>query len=102
MKKTFVLIAIAFTFLYPTIVGFSNYYLTLFVMMAIYIIASLGLNLLVGFGGLVSVGQAGFLMIGAYGVAILSTKFNYPLIVALPLTALITASIGFVIGYYSS
>lgn len=88
-------------FLYPPLVGFSNYYLTLFVMMSIYVISAMGLNLLLGYGGQVSVGQAGFLMIGAYSVAIFSSKVGLPLLVTLPIAGIITGIVGLIIGLSS-
>ncbi|MDN3016181.1 branched-chain amino acid ABC transporter permease [Paenibacillus sp. BSR1-1] len=83
---------------YPFSVGYSSYFLTLFVITCIYVITSLSLNLLVGYGGQISVGQAGFLSVGSYSVAILSTKLGLPFLVVLPLAGIITALIGLLIG----
>jgi branched-chain amino acid transport system permease protein len=83
---------------YPIIVGGSNYYIIIVNMVAIYAIASLGLNLLTGYGGQVSVGHAGFLSIGAYSAAIFSTKLGIPFWVALPLSGVVSGIIGFLIG----
>lgn len=83
---------------YPFFVGYSSYFLTLFVITCIYVITSLSLNLLVGYGGQISVGQAGFLSVGSYSVAILSTKLGLPFLVVLPLAGIITALIGLLIG----
>jgi branched-chain amino acid transport system permease protein len=48
------------------------FYLTLFARVVIYAIAAVSLNLLVGYGGMVSFGHALFLGLGAYAVGILS------------------------------
>jgi branched-chain amino acid transport system permease protein len=48
----------------------GTYLSTIFEDVLIYAIAAMGLDFLGGYGGLVSLGQAGFLGLGAYGVAI--------------------------------
>lgn len=84
--------------LYPLIVKQSSYYMTILVMVFIYAISAVALDLLVGFGGQISVGHAGFLIIGAYTVAIFSSKYELSIILALPLAGLIAGIIGFIIG----
>ena len=64
---------------------------------AIATIGSLGINLLTGFTGQISIGQAGFLAIGAYSSAIL-TKSGFPFLVALPLAGLISTIAGLLVG----
>ena len=49
----------------------SRYYVTLFTRIMIFALAAVGLNLILGYGGLVSFGHALFLGIGAYAVGIL-------------------------------
>jgi branched-chain amino acid transport system permease protein len=58
----------------------------------------MALNLLIGYGGQMSVGHAGFLSVGGYATAILSTKLGLPFIFTLPLSGVITAVIGLIIG----
>lgn len=67
-------------------------------MTCIYIISSLSINLLVGFGGQISVGNAGFLAIGGYTVAIVSNMFGLPIWLTLPLSGIITGLVSIVIG----
>jgi branched-chain amino acid transport system permease protein len=85
-------------FSYPFIVGHSGYLISIFVMLCIYAMTAMSLDLLVGYGGLISIGQAGFLTIGAYSVAILSTNYEIPFLITLPLAGVITGIIGFIIG----
>ena len=60
---------------------------------------TMSLNLLMGYGGQVSVGQAGFLAVGAYTTAIVATHFGgLPFIVVLALAGLATAAVGLVLG----
>ena len=72
--------------------------MTLLVMICVYAITSMALNLLIGYGGQISVGHAGFLSVGGYSVAILSTKLGLPFFLTLPLSGVITAVIGLLIG----
>lgn len=92
------ILILLFLVIYPFLVGKSNYYMTLFAMMCIYAIAAMALNLLIGYGGQISVGHAGFLAIGGYTAAILSTKVGLPFLIALPLSGVVTGIIGFLIG----
>ena len=48
------------------------YYVTLFTRIVIFALAAVGLNLILGYGGLVSFGHAMYIGIGAYAVGILS------------------------------
>ncbi len=55
----------------------NSFYVDLAIRMAINAVIVLGLNLLIGFAGQISLGHAGFLGIGAYATAILSTHFGW-------------------------
>lgn len=54
----------------------NSFYLDLVIRMAINAVIVLGLNLLIGFAGQISLGHAGFLGIGAYASAVLPTHFG--------------------------
>ncbi|MHA6261301.1 branched-chain amino acid ABC transporter permease [Sporosarcina sp. CAU 1771] len=98
-KKLLLSLLVLFMVVYPFLMGLSNYFMTLFVMICIYSVASMGLNLLVGYGGQLSVGHAAFLTIGAYGAAVFSTKLGFPIIIGLLMAGLVSAAIGLVIGF---
>ena len=87
---------IVFLALFPFL--FKNYYVYVANYMAINVIVAIGLNLLVGFTGQISLGHAGFFAIGAYGTVVLMTKLHLPFLLALPGAALIAALFGFVLG----
>lgn len=70
--------------------GYTQFVLGL---VAIWTILCVGLNLLFGLTGLISLGQVGFLAIGAYAHAILA-KAGLGFWLALPLTTLVTAGVG--------
>lgn len=73
---------------------YTNYILFLVNMAAIGVIGASGLNILKGFTGVISLSQAAFMGVGAYTVAILSTKVGLPLWVNLPAAGLMTTLIG--------
>lgn len=66
----------------------------------IFALFALSFNLLLGFGGLVSFGHAAYFAIGAYGVAILGTSYNWPFPAALAGAVLASAAAALVIGYF--
>jgi branched-chain amino acid transport system permease protein len=67
-------------------------------LIGIAVIAAVGLNLLTGFTGQISLGHAAFVGIGGYATAILITRVGLPFWAALPLAGLITAGVGMIIG----
>ena len=69
-------LVIAILLVLPFIVP-NSFYLDLAVRMAINAVIVLGLNLLIGFAGQISLGHAGFLGIGAYASAVLPTHFGW-------------------------
>jgi len=62
------------------------------------VIGALGLNILTGYTGQISLGHAGFMGIGAYTAAILAAKAGFPFWAALPLAGLLAALAGLVVG----
>ena len=71
------------------------YLLTLF---CVYLMATFGLNLTVGYAGQMSLGQAAFFGIGAYHAAIL-LKLGWPFFVVLPIAAVACFMVGLVLGF---
>ncbi|OGP91040.1 MAG: ABC transporter permease [Deltaproteobacteria bacterium RBG_19FT_COMBO_43_11] len=91
---TIVFLAVLFTIpLY-----FSDYSLYLLNLIMVYIIVSVGLNILVGSTGQISLGHAGFFAIGAYATVLLITKLQIPFFVAIIAAAFIAAFFGFILG----
>lgn len=80
----------------PFLVG--NYMMTLMVSALIAIIGAVGLNVLTGTTGLISLGQAGFLAIGAYTNAILLSDYHLPVWLSLPAGGLAAALVSVVVG----
>jgi len=76
----------------------KNYYVYVANYMAINVIVVIGLNLLVGYTGQISMGHAGFFAIGAYATVALMTHAHFPFLLALPVAGLIAAIFGFLLG----
>jgi branched-chain amino acid transport system permease protein len=76
----------------------NDYQMHLIDLICLNIILAVGLNIVKGFTGQVTVGHIGLYAVGAYASAILSINFNFPFWVALPCATLITAFIGLIVG----
>jgi branched-chain amino acid transport system permease protein len=76
----------------------SNYRVFQFTLVLVYAIALLGLNMLTGFNGQISLGHGAFYAIGAYTAAILMDKFGVPYWLTLPVAGAVCAVAGFLFG----
>ncbi len=76
----------------------NPYYLGILTFTGINVIITMGLSLLMGYTGQISLGQSAFYGIGAYTTGILTTKLGMPLAATLPASLLLTAGIAFMIG----
>ncbi len=66
----------------------------------IYMLVALGLNIVVGYAGLLDLGYVGFYAIGAYTAAILTSfHANWPLLLALPIAVLASTLSGVLLGW---
>ena len=77
----------------------NEYSLRLFMIFLIYAVIALGLNILVGLAGLVSLGQAGLFALGSYSGAILSTRAGFDLISSSIAAILISSAFGALLAY---
>src|ERR1700677_1581158 len=77
---------------------FSNYHLFQLTMMVVYAIAILGLVVLTGYNGQISLGHGAFYAIGAYVTAVLMYQYDWPYWATLPASAIVCAAVGFLIG----
>ncbi|HRD74847.1 MAG TPA: branched-chain amino acid ABC transporter permease, partial [Hyphomicrobiaceae bacterium] len=75
-----------------------DYYLSIINLVLIAIVGALGLNILVGYTGQISVGHAAFMSVGAYTAANLVVKFGLPFWITLPAGGLVAALIGAIVG----
>ncbi len=61
-------------------------------------VGAIGLNILTGYTGQVSLGQGAFMMVGAYTAAILSARYGMPFWVGLPAGGVVAAAVGAFFG----
>jgi branched-chain amino acid transport system permease protein len=76
----------------------SAYYYRVAALVFVFALAAVGLNLLMGFAGQVSLGHAGFMGIGAYAVAIGPTHLGLPSSVSFVIGAGLSALVAFLVG----
>jgi branched-chain amino acid transport system permease protein len=76
----------------------SNYHVFELTLVMIYAIAVLGLNILTGYNGQISLGHGGFFAAGAYTAAILMHRYGVPYWATLPPAALICFALGVLFG----
>ena len=72
----------------------KNYGIYLMTLLCVYLMAAFGLNLIVGYAGQMSIGQAAFYGIGAYIAGILMTKMGISFWLVLPIAAIACFAIG--------
>jgi branched-chain amino acid transport system permease protein len=65
----------------------------------IYVVLGLGLNIVVGFAGLLDLGYVAFYAVGAYTYALLNQYFGFSFWVCLPMSAATAACFGFLLGF---
>jgi branched-chain amino acid transport system permease protein len=75
-----------------------EYYLSIINLTLIAIVGALGLNILVGYTGQISVGHAAFMSVGAYTAANLAVRLGLPFWITLPAGGLMAALIGAIVG----
>jgi len=61
-------------------------------------IAAIGLNILVGYTGQISLGHGAFFGVGAYAAAVLATRFGVGFYLAIPAAGVLTALVGMIFG----
>src|SRR5215203_2372551 len=76
----------------------NEYILSLLIQIGIFGIAALGLNIVVGFTGQISIGHAAFFGFGAFTSAYLSNRFGIPVFFCIPLAGIVTAAVGLIFG----
>lgn len=76
----------------------DEYYLSIINIVAIAIVGALGLNILIGYTGQISIGHAAFMSVGAYTAANLATKLDWPFWLTIPAGGAMAALIGAIVG----
>ena len=89
-------IALLFVIVMPIML--SEYYISIANLILIAVVGALGLNILVGYTGQISIGHGALMSVGAYTAANLITRIDAPFWIAIPAGGLMAAAIGAVIG----
>lgn len=82
----------------PVILADQVYWILLLNLTGIYVIVNSGLDIVYGYSGQISIGQAGFYAIGAYGSALLSLRLDLPVVLSIPVAAGAAALVGALIA----
>jgi len=92
-----IVLLVALAAVFP-VATFSDYHLFQMTMVGVYAIAILGLALLTGFNGQISLGHGAFYAIGAYTSAVLMSTWDVPYWATLPVSAAVCGVVGFLVG----
>jgi branched-chain amino acid transport system permease protein len=95
-RRTVAALALVFLLLVP--LAASDYLITLLNLVLIAIVGALGLNILTGYTGQISVGHGAFMSVGAYTAANLVSRLGLPFWVTIPAGGLMAALVGAVVG----
>ena len=87
---------VVFLYVFPLIA--STYLVSLTNVIAIAVIGALGINIVTGFTGQISLGQGAFLGVGAFACSYFMREWNVPFWFAMPMAGLVTAAVGMVFG----
>jgi branched-chain amino acid transport system permease protein len=91
-----VLLVIVFFLGFPTVI--SSFLASEWAQALILAIAIMGLNILVGYSGQLSLGHGAFMAMGAYISAILAHRFKMDFLLTIPIAAIVTGVVGFLFG----
>ncbi len=94
----YAVIALAIVFLFIVPLVFSPYLMTLMNLVLIAVVGAIGLDILVGYTGQISIGHGAFMSVGAYTAANLIVRTGLPFWLAIPAGGAMAALIGIVIG----
>jgi branched-chain amino acid transport system permease protein len=83
---------------FPPLTGMNNYWVGILIFVGIHSMTTMGLSLLMGYAGQISLGHAAFYGIGAYSSGVLTTKFGIHPIGAFGFGILLSAAIAFLVG----
>ena len=89
--------AAALLLLYP-VVSDDLYYQNMIILSLVFAIGAVGLNVISGYGGYISLGQGAFLGVGAYTLAILSTRIDVSVWVWVPVAGVVAGAFAALLG----
>jgi len=95
-RKSVTAIALLFALVVP--LALDQYYLSILNLIFIAIVGAIGLNILVGYTGQISVGHGAFMSVGAYTAANFAVRLGFPFWLSLPLGGAMAALVGAIVG----
>ncbi|HLQ85972.1 MAG TPA: branched-chain amino acid ABC transporter permease [Salinisphaeraceae bacterium] len=96
MARNFAIGGLILLLLCPLVL--SPYQLSLLIQIGYYGVAALGLNILMGFSGQISLSHGALFGVGAFSSAWLNATFGIPVLLCIPLAGLMTTAVGLVVG----
>jgi len=97
-KTHWALLIALFVLVFTAPLYWSNYWLSVFNLIGITVIAAIGLNILLGYCGQLSFGHVGFIAVGAYTTAVLTNVFGLPFLVGLIAAGFMAGLVGLIFG----
>src|SRR5215216_7211184 len=98
MRRRAVIAVAALALVAYPLVSDDLYYQNMIILSLVFAIGAVGLNIISGYGGYVSLGQSAFLGIGAYTVGLLSIRVDISPYVFVPLAGIIGAAFATLLG----
>jgi len=95
-KKPSLLLLVILLFILPFFL--NSYWLDVITLVLFYVVLTQGLNIVVGYTGLLDLGYAAFFAVGAYTTAILMTTYHWSFWLTLPVAFVFAAIAGIIIG----
>jgi len=96
-SRTMIAVILALAILFPFVAGM--YQTSIMTTALMYVILGLGLNIVIGLGGLLQLGYAAFYAVGAYTYGILNHRYNLNFWIALPLGVILATIFGVLLGF---
>ena len=97
-KTHWALLVAFFIILFTAPLYLGGYWLSVASLIGITIIAATGLSILTGYCGQLSIGHSGFIAVGAYTSAVLTSRFELPFLVGLICAGLTAGAVGLIFG----
>jgi branched-chain amino acid transport system permease protein len=99
LSKWYVKLLIVLACLMIPLVVPSNYAMRVIIYIGLYIVLALGLNVVMGFTGLLNIGHAAFYAVGAYATAILMVKYGMSFWLTIPVGMFFGIILGILLGF---
>ncbi|MGI6616235.1 MAG: ABC transporter permease subunit [Dethiobacteria bacterium] len=97
MRQPYIVILIAVLAIYPFLPFVNNYWIDVGFLVGTYALLGLSMNIILGEVGLFNLGHAAFYAIGAYTTGILYALYNIPILILLPISALIAGGFAYLV-----